>query len=89
LSIKKIEIMKNFNIFNPMRVKTLSLLFMVFALLLPIGVMAQMFGGPPAFSPDVLDNPIDGGLGLLLGAGAIYGGKKLRDWQRTKGDKPE
>lgn len=40
---------------------------------------AQSFGGPPSFTPDVLDNPIDGGLGILLGAGAAYGAKKLRD----------
>lgn len=30
-------------------------------------------------SPDVLDNPIDGGLGILLGAGVAYGAKVLRD----------
>ncbi|MFC2188154.1 PID-CTERM protein-sorting domain-containing protein [Fulvivirgaceae bacterium LMO-SS25] len=43
---------------------------------------AQTFGGPPSFTPDVLDNPIDGGLSLLLGAGAAYGVKKLRDRRR-------
>jgi hypothetical protein len=60
-----------------------SLLILVLAIA-PLSVFAQMFGGPPSFSPDVLDNPIDGGLGLLLGAGAIYGGKKLRDKYRGK-----
>ena len=45
--------------------------------------MAQ-FVGPPSFAPDVLDNPIDGGLGLLLGAGAAYGAKKLRDHRNRK-----
>ena len=45
--------------------------------------MAQ-FVGPPSFTPDVLDNPIDGGLGLLLGAGAAYGAKKLRDHRNRK-----
>lgn len=41
---------------------------------------AQTFGGPPSMgSPDVLDNPIDGGLGILLGAGVAYGAKVLRD----------
>ncbi|MFC2188158.1 PID-CTERM protein-sorting domain-containing protein [Fulvivirgaceae bacterium LMO-SS25] len=44
---------------------------------------AQTFGGPPSFTPDVLDNPIDGGLSLLLGAGAAYGAKKLRDNRRA------
>ena len=43
--------------------------------------LAQNFSGPPAFTLDVLDNPIDGGLGLLLGAGALYGSKKLRDYR--------
>jgi hypothetical protein len=60
-----------------------SLLILVLAIA-PLSVFAQMFGGPPSFTPDVLDNPIDGGLGLLLGAGAIYGGKKLRDKYRGK-----
>jgi len=40
---------------------------------------AQTFTSAPSFSPDVLDNPIDGGLSLLLGAGAAYGAKKLKD----------
>ena len=46
--------------------------------------LAQNFSGPPSFNPDVLDNPIDGGLGLLLGAGAAYGAKKLRDHRRKR-----
>jgi hypothetical protein len=46
-----------------------------------VAVFAQNFSGPPSFTPDVLDNPIDGGLGLLLGAGAAYGAKKLRDYR--------
>jgi len=32
----------------------------------------------------VLDNPIDGGLGLLLGAGAAYGAKKLKNQRDRK-----
>ncbi|MFC2188160.1 PID-CTERM protein-sorting domain-containing protein [Fulvivirgaceae bacterium LMO-SS25] len=56
---------------------TLSLLF------LSTLSYGQTFGGPPSFTPDVLDNPIDGGLSLLLGAGAVYGAKKLKD-QRAK-----
>jgi hypothetical protein len=51
--------------------------------------MAQSFGGPPSFTPDVLDNPIDGGLGLLLGAGAAYGAKKIRDTRKNKPNKNE
>jgi len=52
---------------------TISLLFV------SILSFAQSFSGPPSFTPDVLDNPIDGGLSLLLGAGVAYGAKKLRD----------
>ena len=46
---------------------------------------AQSFGGQPSFTPDVLDNPIDGGLSLLLGAGAAYGAKELKN--KRKQDK--
>ena len=59
---------------------TISLLF------LSLLSFAQSFSGPPSFTPDVLDNPIDGGLGILLGAGAAFGAKKLRDKRRAKRD---
>ena len=59
---------------------TISLLF------LSLLSFAQSFTGPPSFTPDVLDNPIDGGLGILLGAGAAFGAKKLRDKRRAKRD---
>jgi hypothetical protein len=51
--------------------------------------MDQNISGPPAFTPDVLDNPVDGGLGLLLGAGAAYGAKKLRDHRNRKNKNQE
>jgi hypothetical protein len=60
-------------------ITTLVLIFVLSAV-----ALAQNFSGPPAFTPDVLDNPIDGGLGLLLGAGAAYGAKKLRDHRQKK-----
>jgi hypothetical protein len=50
-------------------------------------IWAQSFGGPPSFLPDVQDNPIDGGLSVLLGAGAVYGAKKLRDFRNSKNPK--
>jgi len=59
---------------------TISLLFV------SILSFAQSFSGPPSFTPDVLDNPIDGGLSLLLGAGVAYGAKKLRDKKRSNND---
>ena len=51
---------------------------------LTMTAIGQTFGGPPSFTPDVLDNPIDGGLSVLLGAGAAFGFKKLRDFQKSK-----
>jgi len=60
---------------------TISLLF------ISVLSYAQSFSGPPSFSPDVLDNPIDGGLSLLLGAGAVYGAKKLRDHRKNNKEK--
>ena len=51
-----------------------------------VSVSMAQFVGPPTFDPDVLDNPIDGGLSLLLGAGAAYGAKKLRDHRNRKQD---
>ncbi len=62
---------------------TISLMF------LSILSYAQTFGGPPSFTPDVLDNPIDGGLGLLLGAGAAFGAKKLRDKRKNNNNEKE
>ena len=62
---------------------TISLLFQ------SILAEAQTFGGPPSFTPDVLDNPIDGGMSLLLGAGAAYGAKKLRDKRKKNNEDGE
>lgn len=55
-------------------------------ILVTVSVSMAQFVGPPSFAPDVLDNPIDGGLSLLLGAGAAYGAKKLRDHRNRKQD---
>jgi hypothetical protein len=55
---------------------TAKISFTLLMLLLTLSSWAQTFSGAPSFEPDVLDNPIDGGLSLLLGAGAIYGAKK-------------
>jgi hypothetical protein len=56
-----------------------KIIFTVVLIIIAFYGHAQTFGGPPSFTPDVLDNPIDGGLGILLGAGAAYGAKVLRD----------
>ena len=38
-------------------------------------------GPPPCWPPPCI--PIDGGLGLLIGAGALLGGKKAMDMRRA------
>ncbi|HQW85160.1 MAG TPA: hypothetical protein PK987_11880 [Ferruginibacter sp.] len=48
---------------------------LLLVLLIPTIVFAQ---GPP----DPNDIPIDGGLSLLLAAGAAYGAKKYRDYKK-------
>lgn len=67
------------------KIKTMKNIVMTLVLILSTVLvgMAQ-FVGPPSFAPDVLDNPIDGGLGLLLGAGAAYGAKRLKDRRKRK-----
>ncbi|MEW6470007.1 MAG: PID-CTERM protein-sorting domain-containing protein [Bacteroidota bacterium] len=38
--------------------------------------------GPPCWPPPCV--PIDGGVSLLIAAGAVYGGKKLYDSRKNK-----
>jgi hypothetical protein len=46
-----------------------------------------VFGqGDAGDDPDIPDIPLDGGLSILLAAGAAYGGKKVYDY-RTKKNK--
>ena len=58
------------------RVGLLSLMIMV---LVNISAMAQ------DFEDDVVDTPVDGGLSLLLAAGAAYGVSRLRRQKRDDG----
>jgi hypothetical protein len=57
-------------------------LIMLVCMALPVLTMAQ--GGP--IDPD--DVPIDGGLSLLLAAGAAYGVKKYREHKKNT-DEPD
>ncbi len=59
----------------------LIVLLLFCCIALPMIALAQ---GPP----DPEDTPIDGGLSLLLAAGAAYGVKKYRDGKK-KTDEPE
>ncbi len=56
-----------------------SSLFMIIALALPVLAIAQDPGGGP-------DVPIDGGLSVLLAAGAAYGVKKYRDHRKNSSE---
>jgi hypothetical protein len=53
----------------------ISILF----LFLPMVLLAQ-----PGFGDDVPDVPIDGGLSLLIAAGAGYGAKKIHEKRKTE-----
>jgi len=55
------------------------------ALFLSISVYGQGGPGDPGGEPDNPGIPLDGGLSILIAAGAAYGGKKLYDAnKRTK-----
>lgn len=43
---------------------------------------APVTGGPICWPPPCI--PIDGGISLLIAAGAVYGGSKLYSKQKTK-----
>lgn len=53
-----------------------------------IGVVFSQPGLPPFPDNDVAVAPIDGGLSLLLAAGAAYGAKKVHDF-RNKDNQDE
>jgi hypothetical protein len=58
--------------------KFYSLLLIMICMALPLFTLAQ--AGPD----DPNDVPIDGGLGLLIAAGAAYGVKKYRDGKKVR-----
>ncbi len=66
--------------------RTVRFLLILLAIVAPLAapLMAQppIGGPPPCWPPPCI--PIDGGLGLLIAAGAILGGKKALDLRRSK-----
>ena len=60
------------------KISLITILMIIAVTLLPFFAMAQDPGGGP-------DVPIDGGLSLLLAAGAAYGVKKYRDGKKKGG----
>ena len=63
----------------------------IFFFILSASAFAQPPSGGPTQDPGPTgpdDIPIDGGIGLLIAAGAIYGGKKIMD-RRKKQNKAD
>lgn len=56
-----------------------SLKFTLLSIFLTLGVLSASAQGGAGDDPDFPDIPLDGGLSILLAAGAAYGGKKLYD----------
>lgn len=68
-----------------MSIKTKNIIFSIVLFLagtaVPVLAIAQDPGGGP-------DAPIDGGLSVLLAAGAAYGVKKYRDHKKKNNEDP-
>ncbi len=62
------------------------LMILSVALVKAQGDPGDPFGGDPGGTPSTAV-PLDGGLALLLGAGAVYGVKKGYDYRRKKSEK--
>jgi hypothetical protein len=60
-----------------------NLIKLSFALLLTLSIQTAVFAQPD-FDDDVEDTPIDGGIGLLVGAGIAYGIKKAYNLKKEK-----
>lgn len=72
--------MQKFSVMQKLRINTVKYLPVVICLLaglMPFAGFAQDPGGGP-------DAPIDGGLSVLLAAGAAYGVKKYRDNRKAQ-----
>jgi hypothetical protein len=65
--------------------KTIVLLIVVLLICVPLGVYAQ-----PGFNGGMTDGaPIDGGLSMLIVAGAVYGVNKLKKKKDSMAEKDE
>jgi hypothetical protein len=56
----------------------------IFSMLFAALVIPVLLNAQPVFDDDVNDVPIDGGLSLLIAAGAGYGIKKVKAQQSQK-----
>jgi hypothetical protein len=69
---------------NTRKTQIIQVVLVLIVMLLPALSHAQMF--PPGFGGDdnVDDVPVDGGLSLLIAAGAGYGARKLRKQKKSE-----
>ncbi len=61
-----------------------KVLFCFLSLFLVSTLAIAQNGGDTGDDPDFPDVPLDGGLSILLVAGAAYGGKKVYDYRKNK-----
>lgn len=69
-----------------MKYISLTLFFILFTYLLQAAGPPPPITGsnPGCWPPGALCVPIDGGISLLIAAGAIYGGRKLYNFSKTE-----
>ena len=71
---------------KPSFIKIISTIGLVISVgILPPVIYAQNIGNPDDFIDP--DTPIDGGVGLLVAAGVVYGIKKFREQRKKSPDK--
>jgi hypothetical protein len=57
-----------------------QLLFLT--LIISLCLFASVANAQPGFEDDVEDTPLDGGISLLVGAGVLYGAKKVAEMKK-------
>ena len=62
-------------------------IILTIALLITVGILPQLIYAQIGNPDDDPDTPIDGGVGLLVAAGVVYGIKKFREQRKKSPDK--
>lgn len=62
----------------------LKVFFSLSILVLLLSLLPQLAMAQPGDPGGDVDLPVDGGIGLLLAAGVVYGVKKIRDERKRK-----
>lgn len=68
--------------------RVMGIVLLSVCLMMSIEGMAQNEGetGNAGDDPDIPNVPLDGGLSLLIGAGALYAGKRFKQWKENKSE---